>query len=196
MTMNQAQVGTKKLKFAELPSDTKELLKNLPIEKRRAYSHRLNEAGWTYASIGRAIGISRQAVEQQILHVKRNPLEETMAKEVSELPVPEQPTKPIYKAVRKEVSPDVLVQLKELHDKAKLVRGKGQQFRDEAEEFTKLAWEQVQNGVSVYSLAKSLGITHGAIFFRFVRYGYADPKTGKSKVYKKLTHRKKVEGNA
>jgi hypothetical protein len=53
-----------------------------------------------------------------------------------------------------------------------LVRGKGKQYRHEAELFTKLAWEQTQQGVSVYSLAKSLGVTHGALLFRFVRYGY------------------------
>jgi hypothetical protein len=108
------------------------------------------------------------------------------------LPIPEVPSDPIYQVQRQEVSSVVLLELKELHDKAKLVRGKGKKYRQEAELFTKLAWEQTQQGVSVYSLAKSLGVTHSALLFRFVRYGYTTTES-KSKVFRKLTNREVIE---
>jgi hypothetical protein len=58
-----------------------------------------------------------------------------------------------------------------------------------------LAWEQTQQGVSVYSLAKSLGVTHGALLFRFVRYGYTTSESGQSKVFRKLTNREIIEND-
>ena len=170
-----------------IPSDTAELLKNLSMNDRRAYSKRLYEAGWTYQSIADVFKVTRQAIEQYIKKV------DVLSEEVLALPVPEVPYELMYQVKRKEVSDDVLLELKELHSKAKLVRGKGTKYRKEAEQFTKLAWEQTQSGVSVYSLAKSLGVTHGALLFRFVRYGYTT-STSQSKVFRQLTHREITNG--
>jgi predicted transcriptional regulator len=154
---------------------------------RKAYVKRLCLAGWTYQSIADVFKVSRQAIEQYLKKAEPNDY-------VNGLPIPEVPSDPIYQVKRQEVNDDVLLQLKELHSKAKLVRGKGKKYRHEAELFTKLAWEQTQQGVSVYSLAKSLGITHGALLFRFVRYGYTTSES-QSKIFRKLTNREVVEND-
>lgn len=183
MTKIKTQVGKREQKInLTLPTDTAELLKKLSITDRKAYVKRLYYAGWTYQSIANVFKVSRQAIEQFIKKV------DVMSDEVLALPIPEIPSEPIYKVKRLEVDDDVLVQLKELHSKAKLVRGKGKAYRAEAEQFTQLAWEQTQKGVSTYSLAKSLGITNGALLFRFVRYGYTTSE-GKSKAFRPLTNR-------
>ena len=183
MTTVKTQVGNKAQKInLLLPTDTAELLKKLSMTDRKAYVKRLCEAGWTYQSIADVFKVSRQAIEQYLKKV------DVVSDDVLALPIPEVPSEPIYKVKRLEVSDDVLKELRELHAKAKLVRGKSKAYRAEAEQFTKLAWEQTQQGVSVYSLAKSLGITHGALLFRFVRYGYTTTE-GNSKVFRPLTHR-------
>ena len=186
MTTHKVIVGSKQKKSQlQLPTDTAELLKSLSMTDRKAYVKKLCLAGWTYQSIADVFKVSRQAIEQYLK--KAEPSEY-----VDSLPIPEVPSEPIYQVKRQEVSDDVLLQLKELHAKAKLVRGKGKQYRHEAELFTKLAWEQTQQGVSVYSLAKSLGVTHGALLFRFVRYGYATSES-QSKVFRPLTNREIIE---
>lgn len=171
-----------------LPNETAELLKTLTMADRKAYAKRLCIAGWTYQSVADVFKVTRQAIEQYIKKV------DVISDEVNALPIPELPSELIYKVSRLKVNDDVLLQLKELHSKAILVRGKGKKYRAEAEQFTKLAWEQTQQGVSVYSLAKSLGVTHSALLFRFVRYGYTT-STSQSKVFRKLTNRE-IEPNA
>ena len=186
MATEKVLVGSKQKKSQlQLPTETAELLKTLSMIDRKAYVKRLCLAGWTYQSIADVFKVSRQAIEQYLK--KSEPSEYA-----DSLPIPEVPSDPIYKVQRQEVDDDVLAQLKELHAKAKLVRGKGKKYRYEAELFTQLAWEQTQQGVSVYSLAKSLGVTHGALLFRFVRYGYATSNS-QSKVFRQLTNREVIE---
>jgi predicted transcriptional regulator len=185
MATHKVIVGSKQKKSQlQLPTDTAELLKTLSMTDRKAYVKRLCLAGWTYQSVADVFKVSRQAIEQYLK--KSEPSEYA-----DSLPIPEVPSDPIYQVKRQEVTDDVLLQLKELHDKAKLVRGKSKKYRHEAELFTKLAWEQTQQGVSVYSLAKSLGVTHSALLFRFVRYGYTTTES-KSKVFRKLTNREVI----
>lgn len=186
MATEKVLVGSKQKKSQlQLPTETAKLLKTLSMTDRKAYVKRLCLAGWTYQSVADVFKVSRQAIEQYLK--KSEPSEYA-----DSLPIPEVPSDPIYKVQRQEVNDDVLAQLKELHAKAKLVRGKGKKYRYEAELFTKLAWEQTQQGVSVYSLAKSLGVTHGALLFRFVRYGYATSDS-QSKVFRQLTNREVIE---
>jgi len=187
MTTHKVIVGSKQKKSQlQLPTDTADLLKTLSMTDRKAYVKRLCLAGWTYQSVADVFKVSRQAIEQYLKKV------DVVSDYVNGLPIPEVPSDPIYKVQRQEVDSVVLLELKELHAKAKLVRGKGKKYRYEAELFTKLAWEQTQQGVSVYSLAKSLGVTHGALLFRFVRYGYATSDS-QSKVFRQLTNREVIE---
>lgn len=186
MAIDKIQVGEKKQKKQiTLPSEAVELLKNLTLKERKEYIKALRNEGWTCQSIGEVLGVSRQRIDQ-------------IAKEVTVITgsyyVPKVPSTPIYKFKAKEVEPEILEQLKELHAKASLVRSSSPNYRKEAEQFTKLAWEQTQKGVTVYSLAKSLGVTHGALYFRFVRYGYAT-SNGKSKTYNKILFREKGTTN-
>lgn len=177
-----------------LPKEVSEALKNRPnMLERKAYVVALVGKGWTYQSIANELGISREAVR---LYTTKKLSDELMDK-VKDLPLPELPTKEVYstRIKRVEIEPEVLAQLKDLHTKASLVRGKSTKYRKEAELFTKLAWEQKEKGVTTYAIAKALGITHGALLFRFVRYGY-QTSNGKSRVFRNLTHRVKEDTNA
>jgi predicted transcriptional regulator len=185
MTTHKVIVGNKKqVQKLTLPDDVVASLKKVHGVERKAYVNALRKEGWTCESIGKALGLTRQAVD---LYKTYNCPDE-VAEKIKDLPIPELPASPIYRTRRVEVEPDVLAKLKELHAKACLVRSSSKKYRAEAEQFTKLAWEQKRKGISVYSLAKSLGITHSALNFRFVRYGYSESK-GKSHAYRKLTHR-------
>ena len=183
-------VGRKKLHTNhKLPKEVSEALKSRPtMLERKAYVVALVDKGWTYQSIATELGITREAVRIYTTQL----LSDELMEKVKDLPLPEIPSKEIYstRIKRVEIEPEVLAQLKELHAKASLVRGKSKKYREEAELFTKLAWEQKEKGVTTYALAKALGITHGALLFRFVRYGYKDTN-GKSRVYRKLSHRSK-----
>jgi hypothetical protein len=169
-----------------LPKEVGEALRNLSLAERKAYATELVNAGWTLQSIGNELGITREAVR---LYTLKQSDTETLSK-VKSLPIPPIPTKEIYttRIKRVQIDPNVLLQLKELHSKAVMVRGKSPKYRDEAEQFTKLAWEQIQLGITAYALAKAIGISNGALIFRFVRYGYKKTN-GQSRVFRQLTHR-------
>lgn len=173
-----------------LPKEVSEALKSLALAERKAYAVALVNKGWTYQCIANELGISREAVR---LYTTKEVSADVMSR-VAHLPLPELPTKEVYgtRIKRVKLEPEVLEKLKELHALASKVRGKGKKYRKEAEDFTKLAWEQNQKGVSTYAIAKALGITHGALLFRFVRYGYKTTN-GKSRVFRQLSHRQ-IEG--
>ena len=169
-----------------LPKEVSEVLRSLALAERRAYATNLVNAGWTLQSIANELGITREAV--RLYTLKKH--DTGALANVMPLPIPPIPTKEIYttRIKRVQIDPDVLLQLKELHAKASMVRGKSPKYRDEAEQFTKLAWEQVEKGITSYSLAKAIGISNGALIFRFVRYGYKTTN-GQSRVFRQLTHR-------
>lgn len=183
-------VGKKSIKTNHtLPKEVSEALKSRPtMLERKAYVVALVSKGWTLQSIATELGITREAVRIYTTQ----PISDELMDKVKDLPLPEIPSKEVYSTRIKRVSiePEVLAQLKELHAKASLVRGKSKKYREEAEQFTKLAWELKEKGVTTYAIAKAIGITHGALLFRFVRYGYKDTN-GKSRVYRKLSHRAK-----
>jgi hypothetical protein len=99
--------------------------------------------------------------------------------------LPNPPAKPVKTPPSYiEPSPETLARLLELQPYAQQVRSNGSKYREEAEEYTELLdYAHRVEGVTLYRLAKRLGITHGAIRFRLVRYGYKDPITATSKVY-------------
>lgn len=176
----------------ELPKEVCEILVGLSLAERKAYSTLLRNAGWTLQSIATPLGITRESIR---LYAGTDHKEETLAK-VSHLPIPEVPTVDVYKTLIKRTSPDpdVLLRLKELQPLAQQVRSISPKYREEAEEYSRLIYETLEKGVSSYRLARLLGVTHGAIAFRMVRYGYNTSK-GKSGSYQLLKHRK-VEANA
>jgi hypothetical protein len=105
---------------------------------------------------------------------------------IEDLPVPQLPVQ-LAKPKREfvEPSPETLARLLELQPKAQQVRSNASRFREEAEEYTRLLnYANTVEGVTLYRLAKRLGVTHSALRFRLVRYGYIVINTDSgSKVY-------------
>lgn len=134
---------------------------------------------WTYEAVAAACKITRERVRQISLS---DPIE-GVAELPFEIPVP--PVKPERpKPVYVEPSEETLKRLLELQPYAQQVRSNGKKYREEAEEYTKLLnYAHTVEGVTLYRLAKRLGVTHGALRFRLVRYGYKKPITATSKVY-------------
>lgn len=128
----------------------------------------LYEAKWTLESIAASIGnISRERVRQIIKANKGKAL-------AVDIEIPEPPKKPAKpKHEYTEPKPEVLNRLLELQPLAQSVRSNSAKFRAESEEYSALIHKaNVEDGVSIYRLAKRLGITHGALQTRLVRYGY------------------------
>lgn len=139
----------------------------------------LCEKHWTYEAVAAACNITRERVRQISLSgsaIKKVDL----PFDIPEPPIKPERPKPVYV----EPSPETLKRLLELQPYAQQVRSNGKKYREEAEEYTKLLnHAHTVEGVTLYRLAKRLGVTHGALRFRLVRYGYKKPITATSKVY-------------
>ena len=134
---------------------------------------------WTYEAVAAACGITRERVRQIYTS---EPLTGyvPIPFDIPEPPLRPERSKPVYI----EPAPETLKRLLELQPYAQLVRSNGKAYREEAEEYTKLLNQaHTVEGVTLYRLAKRLGVTHGALRFRLVRYGYKKPVTATSKVY-------------
>jgi hypothetical protein len=153
-------------------------MQDLERDDRDSYIQALWEAGWTHRSIADASSISHERIRQIILQPR---ITENL------LPVPDAPRKPQkVEPVYVEPNPEDLARLLELQPLAQQVRSNSPKYRAEAEEYTKLlAKVHLDDHVTIYRLAKRLGVTHGAIRFRLARYGYITI-TGQSKSYQKV----------
>ena len=176
-----------------LPKEVSDILAGLPLAERKAYASELRKVGWTLQSLATPLNLTRESIR---LYTLIEHTGEVLAK-ISHLPIVKPPVVEVFVERVKRVKPDpqVIAQLKELQPKAFLVRGKGKNNREEAELYTRLIHELMESGVSGYRIAKELGVTHSALAFRLVRYGYTT-SNGKSRSYRPLTHRKTGEGNA
>jgi transcriptional regulator with XRE-family HTH domain len=174
-----------------LPADVKAQLRGVEslvggaefTEIKRAYAYALRNAGWTLQSVADLYGVSREMVRQMAEKADGSTADGLLAKHG--LVVPEIPMKPV-KPKREfiEPSPDTLARLLELQPMAQAVRSFSPKFRAEAEEYTRLLdYAHTVEGVTLYRLAKRLGVTHGALRFRLARYGYKQPVNGSSRVY-------------
>lgn len=143
-----------------------------------SYIVALREGGWTFESMCKPLGISRERVRQFYNEVL--PYEIELALKTARdngFVVPERPlaTPRVVKQkkYRPEPSADALARLLELKPYAEKVRSNSVRYRAEAEEYVALLnKEHTEAGVSMWRLAKELGVTHGAIRSRLVRYGY------------------------
>jgi hypothetical protein len=159
----------------KLPPEVVDTFQTLDLDSRNAYIYALRSRGWTLQSIAEASGVTRERVRQIALR-----------KPNTEIPfyVPTPPEKPVSQP-REFVEPTerTLNRLLELQPLAQQVRGKGMRFRAEAEEYTNLLhYAHTVEGVTLYRLAKRLGVTHGALRFRLARYGLKTHE-GTSRVY-------------
>lgn len=171
-------------KNQQLPPEVKKEFEKLAGDnsKRDILIKGLVDANWTYEAISNASGLTRERVRQIA-----NAFEDLAIEFNFDLPIdiPEPPVKPKKeKPIYIEPSPETLERLLELQPLAQQVRANGQKYREEAEEYTALLDHAHRvEGVTLYRLAKRLGVTHGALRFRLVRYGYKKAVTAKSKVY-------------
>ena len=159
--------------------------------ERNAYIKALRERGWTLDSIGIAVGVTRERIRQIAVAV---PMSEAIRVAANGYPIPE-PPKIIEKSSPQFVEPteETLKRLLELQPYAQQVRSHGKAYRKEAEEYTWLVnYAHTVEGVTLYRLAKRLGVTHGALRFRLVRYGYKEPITGKSKAYSPILEENRI----
>jgi predicted transcriptional regulator len=174
-------------KHLQLPIKTGFFLRSLKTKETRlelvVYCRLLVEKGWTLQSIANELDVSRERVRQYVTDEDSDLVEVAEGFDVPEIPTVIEQT---YVKVTHKPDPQVLKKLLELQPFAQLVRSNSPTYRKEAEEYTKLLADEVERGIPVYQLAKSLGITYGAIQFRLARYGYKPVGNGKSKAYNKI----------
>jgi hypothetical protein len=159
--------------------------------ERHAYIKALRERGWTLDSIGIAVGVTRERIRQIAVAV---PMSEAIRVAANGYPIPE-PPKIIEKSSPQFVEPseETLKRLLELQPYAQQVRSYGKAYRKEAEEYTWLVnYAHTVEGVTLYRLAKRLGVTHGALRFRLARYGYKAPVSGASKAYTPILEENRI----
>lgn len=156
-------------------------------DQRDDYIRILRSKGWTLEAIAKVCGVSRERIRQITLTPHTDTLSEALP--IPNPPIVEQKPKPVYV----EPHPETLARLLELQPLARQVRSKSQNYRAEAEEYTKLlAHAHFVEGVTLYRLAKRLGVTHPAIRFRLARYGYKPSANGTSKVYTPIKSENRV----
>lgn len=163
------------------------------LDLRNHYAAALRRAGWTLQSISEAAGVTRERVRQINDSIPEG-TGEAVARS-NALPVPLPPLKKVRaRKVYLEPEPAKLARLLELQPQAQQNRHNSEEFRLAAEQYTALVWEvHNRDGVTLYRLAKALGVTHGALRFRLARYGYKLPETGVSKVYTRIDPSRRVK---
>lgn len=175
----------------ELPQEVKDQFASLGELDRNAYIKALRERGWTLDSVGIATDLTRERIRQITVAV---PMGEAIRVAASGYPIPAPPVIP-EKLSPQFVEPteETLTRLLQLQPYAQQVRSYGKAYRKEAEEYTWLInYAHTVEGVTLYRLALRLGVTHGALRFRLVRYGYKEPITGKSKAYTPILEENRI----
>lgn len=184
------RAGLPKKSNLELPQQVYDLFRVLDTkatkadrEQRNDYIIALVKAGWSQASVARASGLSAQMIRVIMTSHKPNPAPATLL-------VPDVPRHAEKVGTSRYVmpTPELLERLKELQPYAQQVRSNSPRYRAEAEEYTYLLNQaHREQGVTLYRLAKLLGVTTSAIAFRLVRYGYRTTEHGKSPAYRSIT---------
>ena len=162
--------------------------------KRDQLIKALTDANWTYEAISNASGLTRERIRQiaNAYAALAKEFDYPLGIDIPAPPLKPEKSKPFYV----EPHPDTLRRLLELQPYAQQVRSNGKKYRQEAEEYTALLnHARVIEGVTIYRLAKRLGITHGAVRFRLARYGYIQPKSGARKVYQPIVSDNRVKND-
>lgn len=147
----------------------------------------LRLGGWTYESMAKPLRVSRERI-RQLYNIPDAWERELLANAVIEqgFVVPERPIaeeKPTRVIVKP--SESAVERLLELQPVARQVRANSKRYRAEAEEYVSLIHKEHERGVTIYQLAKALGVTHAAIRSRLARYGYITTTSG-SKCYNRI----------
>lgn len=180
-------------KNQRLPQEIHDAFSALKGPARDALIKNLVDNHWTYEAVANASGLTRERVRQISNAVAK--LAEEFQYDLG-IEIPEPPLKPEKEGPTYiEPSPETLARLLELQPYAQRVRSNSTKYREEAEEYTALLnHAHTVEGVTLYRLAKRLGVTHGALRFRLVRYGYKKPITATSKVYNPVKKENRADG--
>jgi hypothetical protein len=157
--------------------------------KRNAYIRLLRKNEWSLQSIADAVGgLTRERIRQIVVGSYDGSDTAESLISSSEFTVPNPPLKPVKEPkVYVEPSAETLQKLLELQPLAQQVRSHSPKFRKEAEEYTALLNHAYKvEGVSLYRLAKRLGVTHGSLRFRMARYGYLTGHKSNSTCYRPI----------
>ena len=166
-----------------------ELRDNKQKELFADYVALLRAEGWSLASIADPLGLTRERIRQVALSCESLELAEKFA-EVRGWEIPAVPIRP-NKYVRRLPAPlkpseETVARLMALKPIASSVRWTSDKGRAEAEEYVGIIAKEVERGVSVYMVAKSLGVTPLAIRSRLSRYGHMTPTEGGSEKYQAM----------
>lgn len=169
-----------------LPEEVVEATKSLAGNSvaRNSYVRALRNQGWSLQSIGDLFDVSRERVRQICSEAD----DASVVSLISSLPLPTPPLKPVKeKKVYAEPSAESLERLKELQPLAQQVRSHSPRYRKEAEEYSALIYKVYkEEGVSLFRLARYLGVTHGSLRFRLSRYGYITGSKSSSSCYRPI----------
>lgn len=176
-----------------LPQNVVDSLKDLRDNKKKEmfadYVALLRDEGWTLASIADPLGLTRERVRQIAVSCESLELAGNFADAMSwEIPaVPMRSSKYVRKLpVPLKPSDETVARLMALKPVAGSVRWTSDKGRAEAEEYVAIIAGEVKRGVSVYMMAKALGVTPLAIRSRLSRYGHMTPMTGGSEKYQAM----------
>ena len=176
-----------------LPTEVIVSLKDLRDNKHKEmfadYVELLREEGWSLASIADPLGMTRERIRQIANSCKSLELAQAFA-DARGWDIPRVPYL-VPKYSRKTPIPlkpseETIARLMALKPVASSVRWAGSKGRAEAEEYVSIIAGEVKRGVSVYMVAKSLGVTPLAIRSRLSRYGHLPPTQGGSEKYQAM----------
>jgi len=167
----------------------KDLRDNKHTEMFADYVALLREEGWSLASIADPQGMTRERIRQIANSCKSLELAQAFA-DARGWVVPRVP-KLEAKYLRKTPLPlkpseETIARLLALKPVASSVRWTSNKGRAEAEEYVSIIAGEIKRGVSVYMVAKVLGVTPLAIRSRLSRYGHLPPTTGGSETYQAM----------
>lgn len=179
-----------KKKMIRLPAEVFDKFKSITdVDERNEYIKALRAKGWTLQSIADTCGTSRERIRQIASEKSGAGIELDAGFVVPEPPRFEEKQPRLFI----EPSAETLGRLLELQPLAQQVRSNASRFRKEAEEYTLLLnHARVVEGVTLYRLAKRLGVTHSALRFRLARYGYMPEAKGTSRVYKPIEAKNRI----
>lgn len=129
--------------------------------------------GWTTSALAEALGISHQAVSKRANQGR-------VRKDIPDVPLPPRRRTPMPAPPKRQllIKPEIAERLREMQKIAETVNGAtpdDDPRRAVSVEFTAALASLVEQGVTVYQIAKVLGINHNAVRSRLARHGYRKP---------------------